>query len=226
MRGLRRSVCPVHPTNRILAFSLIEVFVALALAAVLTALLFPLLRAARERPRTARCISQLRQLYAGFSLYALDHDGRLPPYQNLIGLAYARSESGPKIPIPERGRRLVESLRPYVSSPSLWFCPNDPYARTDSEAGGIRHRHASYRTGLWTGMESVTGEETTAEGPVRLLNRAGAASIVLLSDNLLWPCFPGECPAPPYGHGGRFNTLYFDGHADTRRFKLENVLSQ
>jgi prepilin-type N-terminal cleavage/methylation domain-containing protein len=61
------------------AFTLIELLVVIAIIAGLAALLFPVLAHARAKAATATCVSNLRQLHAAFTLYALDNDGFLPP---------------------------------------------------------------------------------------------------------------------------------------------------
>jgi prepilin-type N-terminal cleavage/methylation domain-containing protein len=204
-----------------LAFTLIEVLVAMAILAVLSAFLLPVLRMARERPRTTLCTSHLRQLHAAFALYASDYDGYLPPYQNRIGTALVQDRAAKALtPIPENGLRLVESMQPYTTSRSLWFCPNDPDAGTDSVVGGIRHQYGSYLVNSFSGLEPITGESTTPEGPeaITKLNRTDAASIVLLTDNL-WAFHPAFQRTAPYSHNGRFYHLYFDGHVRSVRFE-------
>lgn len=213
-------LCQVDEQNRNepVGFTLIEVLVVLAVLTVLAAFLFPLVRTAREGPRTAVCTNRLHQL--AFSLYASDHDGDLPPYQNRKGTALMREGLAKKgIPIPENGRLLVEAMKPYAKYPDLWFCPNDPYADTDSEVGGIEHRYASYQVNAFSGLETITGQSTTEEGPESILRfkRADAASITLLTDNL-WAYHPVFQKVPPYWHNGRFNHLYFDGHVKSIRF--------
>lgn len=59
-------------------FTLVELLVVVAIVAVLAALLFPALTIAREHARTTACLSNLRQIGAGFLLYANDHQGHIP----------------------------------------------------------------------------------------------------------------------------------------------------
>src|SRR5204863_340660 len=85
-------------------FTLIEALVVIDIIALLAALLFPLLRLAREHPRTTVCLNNLHQLYAAFTLYSSDNEGFLPPYQNRIGTAIAQDETAKAFaPIPEKG---------------------------------------------------------------------------------------------------------------------------
>lgn len=67
--------CP--PLSR-RAFSLIELLAAVAIMAVLTVLLFPVLARAKERALDSQETSQLRQLAVAHGLYVADHDDLEP----------------------------------------------------------------------------------------------------------------------------------------------------
>jgi prepilin-type N-terminal cleavage/methylation domain-containing protein len=61
------------------AFTLIEVLVVCAIVAMLLAVLMPALRQAREAGRGMVCLSNVRQLHLGATVYAVDHRDALPP---------------------------------------------------------------------------------------------------------------------------------------------------
>jgi prepilin-type N-terminal cleavage/methylation domain-containing protein len=55
-------------------FSMVELLVSIAIIALLTGLLVPALAGARDTARSAVCLSNVRQLGAGWTLYANDHN--------------------------------------------------------------------------------------------------------------------------------------------------------
>ena len=55
------------------AFTLIELLVVIAIIAILAAILFPVFAQARDKARTASCLSNTKQMGLGITMYAQDH---------------------------------------------------------------------------------------------------------------------------------------------------------
>jgi len=70
------------------AFTLIELLVVVAIIAVLAAMLLPALQNAKAKGKAAVCMSNLRQLYTSFAVYASDNDGRVPSNAAWYGQYY------------------------------------------------------------------------------------------------------------------------------------------
>ena len=63
--------------ERCRGFTLIELLVVIAIIAILAAILFPVFAQARDKARSAACLSNLKQVALALSMYTSDYDETL-----------------------------------------------------------------------------------------------------------------------------------------------------
>src|SRR5262245_12430533 len=66
-------------------FTLIEMLVVISIITILASILFPVFAQARERARSAACLSNQKQIAMAFSMYGQDYDEVYPLAVDLTG---------------------------------------------------------------------------------------------------------------------------------------------
>ena len=100
-----------HAVNR--GFTVIELLVVMGIIAVLAGVAVPLYARVTQTARAAACVSNMRQLGAGLSLYLGDNNQRMP---TLLAARKYRTDPGPVID---------DTLHTYVTDPRVFACPAD-----------------------------------------------------------------------------------------------------
>ena len=94
-------------------FTLIELLVVIAIIAILAAILFPVFSQAREKARSASCLSNNRQYLTAALMYVQDYDETFPFSAYLNGTCVAT---------------YYWALDPYVKNKQITQCPTEPQA--------------------------------------------------------------------------------------------------
>jgi prepilin-type N-terminal cleavage/methylation domain-containing protein len=95
------------------AFTLIELLVVIAIIAILASFATPTIGSAIERGRSAKCVSNLRQIGVAVQQYIADNDYRFPPIETVPPT------------LNNEGRSALETLEPYGVTISTLTCPSD-----------------------------------------------------------------------------------------------------
>ncbi len=166
------------------AFSLLELTLVIAIAAILAALVWPQYQRMLERARSVACMSNLRQIGIAVGTYLADNDNTFPFI-----------EPNPADPVydPEyEAKPMLAELGPYGVTSQLLQCPSD------LKAGNyFLSRGSSYQ---WSPM--LDGEVKV--NPVVYGRRGGARTVNPARMRL---CMDFEAV-----HFNRANRLYADGH--------------
>jgi len=111
-----------HLRSKRQAFTLIELLVVIAIIAILAAILFPVFAQAREKARSASCMSNFKQGALAINMYVQDYDETLVPMQyGCCGYDPMKEVSW------------MENVQPYIKNWQVRRCPSDGF-NTDLSA--------------------------------------------------------------------------------------------
>lgn len=113
VRVLYRSTRTNHRSYA--AFTLIELLVVIAIIAILAAILFPVFAQAREKARQTACLSNMKQIGLGLTMYATDQDETMPGA--FLRIPPINGGGVDRIP-------LECQLNPYIKNTGIWSCPS------------------------------------------------------------------------------------------------------
>ena len=176
-------------------FTLVELLVVIGIIAVLISILMPVLTRMQEQSRRTKCLSNLRALGQGMSMYAHEHRDRLP-------------NSNPRMTTRDYASAnyvLVALNRDYLRNAGVFHCPSD----SDERPVSIETADYTLANSARVSYDFYSVFWTPEQGP-KLCKIKGAP--------IAWDLGGGT---PPGGdlrlrshsdHGG--NVVFADGHAE------------
>ena len=191
------------------AFSLIELLIAVACIAVLAALLVPGLNSARDSSKTAKSVSNLKQMGAAMHLFVTDNNGMLP-----------RADGTDADPGPD----WAQALRPYGAShrlpdPRMEQNPlliNPAGVSPEYSAGGVKSSYCMNGS-LQRDTDPPAGQTARPTFPIPLVAVEKPSQTVLFADSKYAGRALGYSHIAYRNANNRKATMVFvDGHAEAR----------
>lgn len=100
-------------------FTLVELLTVIGILLLLTGLLLPSLRMAREAASRTVCISNLRQVTSAWLQYASDNDGVILPIDNPLSFQVGATQATTQPAV-------IGGIYSYAPDPRAFHCPLDP----------------------------------------------------------------------------------------------------
>jgi prepilin-type N-terminal cleavage/methylation domain-containing protein/prepilin-type processing-associated H-X9-DG protein len=187
-------------TVRRKGFTLIELLVVIAIIAILAAILFPVFAQAREKARSASCLSNLKQIGLASAMYVQDYDDRW--VIGTWGDANGWATWIDPMDDPAQQPNWWSQLQPYSKNRGVFVCPSAPqgiwYQRD--------HANTSYMSNWWI---IYTGE---SDADIRRHAQCPTFFDAGETWSGVWSLETSE-PWPRPLHNNGLNSVFADGHA-------------
>jgi len=187
------------------AFTLIELLVVIAIIAILAAILFPVFAQARDKARSAACLSNTKQMATALLMYTQDYDEVLFPYRiDYCGVA----PSAPSTYYPTGGTTARafynDLLYPYTKNRDIFKCPGNkfkPVVNSDPGQANYYGGQNSFSINKYIVQPDQTGFSACGTGITvgfPLARMSQPADTLLIMDSTYYDMMP-RLPRPLIG---------------------------
>lgn len=237
-----------HRSN---SFSLIELLVAITIIAILAGMLAPALRSAKEAGNSAKCLSNLRQLYLANSLYAESNGGQFVLGAEDLFTSNLKRWHGER---PNIATPFDPSLGPLVNylgkDGKIKECPSLKSPISSFEAGsggyGYNHLYIGGRVDLYgfpaaqacthslslNDSKAWSLSKSVMFGDTAMPQANGIAEYSFL-EAPYWQTQPdpnpigavSPDPSTHFRHNGHANIIWCDGHASSEQMSFTTAVN-
>jgi len=207
-------------------FTLIELLVVIAIIAILAAILFPVFAKAREKARSASCLSNEKQLALAMLQYSQDYDETFPGMGNAT-ISTPVVPEDPRFNAHDPGANppatadyyytsWASAIYPYIKNVQIYLCPSTTYA-CYRVAYGVP---GSGINATQTGTVGIFGRPSQGDikRPAEILmigeKGTGGGNQYILS---------GQYYAGRMNHNDGSNCAFFDGHVKWLKYDIGDI---
>jgi prepilin-type N-terminal cleavage/methylation domain-containing protein/prepilin-type processing-associated H-X9-DG protein len=198
-------------------FTLIELLVVIAIIAILAAILFPVFAQARDKARSAACLSNCKQMALGVHMYAQDYDEKIPAAFSEWSADYTDYKGTLNKNYPSYWYVVIQ---PYVKNTKVVKCPSDGDASVPTSYA-YNYPHMSYRLSYPNTVFTLAQIEVPSETLCFAESQAGPKQDAWTLNYIYCPidwapgtlAGRGDANGMAFRHQGGGNIGFLDGHA-------------
>lgn len=207
-------------------FTLIELLVVIAIIAILASMLLPALNKSRDRAKSIKCSSNLKQLGIGVTMYADNYSDWLPICQSPGYAAAWKQTIGPYILGSLAGKIDLQFNQNWCTG--AYLCPSfhDP---SDGGSSVENYRRGGYGWNYnWAGFDPAdTGGRTRKKraqmkkpSETILIGDAESSDLIPAVNQSRWTMlyYPGVADLIGSRHDGAINISWGDGHVSGLKY--------